>query len=149
MESNESVAGALAEIARARTAAADRLITPWWYHPILGVLLGAHLVALSLGTTVAQLGSLLALIAGAGVLARVYSRMTGIWVTGFDAGRASRWAYAMVVLFGVCTVVSVVTARTTSLRWPTWCLAATVVAGCVLFGRRFDASLRAQLQGRA
>ena len=34
-------ASALADAAQSRNALADRLITPWWYHPVIGVPLGA------------------------------------------------------------------------------------------------------------
>jgi hypothetical protein len=33
---------ALNAVARARADVADRLVTPWWYHPILGVLIAQH-----------------------------------------------------------------------------------------------------------
>ena len=32
---------ALADVAATRSSVADRLITPWWYHPALGVILAA------------------------------------------------------------------------------------------------------------
>ena len=33
-------AAALDLVAASRAALADRLVTPWWYHPALGVLVG-------------------------------------------------------------------------------------------------------------
>src|SRR5699024_12311806 len=32
---------ALADVAASRGSVADRLVTPWWYHPILGALIAA------------------------------------------------------------------------------------------------------------
>lgn len=146
---NASTSEALTAIARARAAAADRLVTPWWYHPILGALLAGQLVAFSFGGTLVRLAGLAVLLAGIAVLVRAYTRLTGVWISGYDAGPASRWAYAMGAVTAVCFVISFLVARTTSLVWPTWCLAAVVLLGVVVLGHRFDAALRAQLRAGA
>src|SRR5690606_33731028 len=139
----------LTMIGEARTAAAERLVTPWWYHPILGLLLAGHLVAFSFGDTLVRSVATLLFLAGIALLVQTYRRLTGVWISGFEAGRASRWAYAMGALVGVLMVASLVIVWTTSLAWPTWVMAAVVGVAVVVRGRRFDVALRAQLRAGA
>ena len=145
----EHASEALTAIAEARAAAADTLVTPWWYHPILGLLLGAHVVVFSLGTMLIQAVGLVLFLAGLALLVRAYRRLTGVWISGFDAGRASRWAYAIGGVTGLLLLASWIVVRTTSLVWPTWGLAALLCVGVVILGRRFDLALRAQLRAGA
>ena len=134
-------------ITDARAAVADRLVTPWWYHPILGLLLSAYVVALSFGSALVIAVSIVLFIGACGLLVSTYRRMTGLWVSGFDAtGRAGRWARALGIVVGVVTGGAWGIAYLTDLRWPVWSLAAVVLAAVVIIGRRFDLSLRAQLR---
>lgn len=147
MESHsEGPTADLAAIAEARSAAADRLVTPWWYHPALGLLLGGYLVVLSFGDTVIQLAGLVVFLAGALGLVRLYTQLTGVWISGYEAGAASRWAYAMGGWVAGCVATSMLVARLTELTWPTWTLAAFVVVGVIALGRCFDVAVRAQLR---
>ena len=139
----------LAMIAEARAAAADRLVTPWWYHPILGFLLAGYVVALSLGDTVVKVVALPVFLGGLGLLVHAYRRLTGVWISGFEAGPAGRWAYAMGGAIAVAMVGSLAISWTTSLAWPTWVLAGLLFAAVIVVGRRFDVALRAQLRAGA
>jgi hypothetical protein len=140
----------LAIVSDARAAVADRLMTPWWYHLILGLLVSAYVVALSLGSVLVKGVTLVLFVGACGLLARTYRRMTGVWVSGFDVGgRAGRWASALGILVGVLTGAAWGIAYWTELRWPVWCLAAVALAAVVILGRRFDVSLRAQLRAGA
>lgn len=145
---NESVAE-LAVIAQARAAVADRLITPWWYHPILGLLLAGYVLGVSLGTIEVKLTVSLSFMAACLALAAIYRRLTGVWVSGLDAGRAGRWAKALGALAGAAAAAGWATAYLTDLNWPAFCLAAVAFAGSVVLGRRFDTALRAQLRAGA
>ncbi|KUL27854.1 hypothetical protein [Actinoplanes awajinensis] len=147
MENN--AAEQLAAIADTRTAVAGRLVTPWWYHPALGLALAGYVLGLGLGgTPVSAVFAMLFILVCLG-LAHLYKRRTGVWVSGFEAGRASRWAYAMGALVGVIVAATWATTAYTNLNWPVWALAATGFAGTVLLGRQFDAALRAQLRAAA
>ena len=136
----------LALIAAARAAVADRLTTPWWYHPILGLLLAGYLVTLSLGGTVVRAVAVVLFVVALGVLASTYRRLTGVWVSGFDAGGASRWAKALGVLAALAIATSWSVVYWTELTWPVWCLAAVMFVSTVVLGRRFDTALRAELR---
>lgn len=139
----------LSIIAETRAAVADRLTTPWWYHPALGLLLAGYIVAFSLGGTLVRAAGAALLIAGCLLLMNAYRRLTGVWISGFDAGRASRWAKAMGALAAVAMLMSWGIARWTELTWPLWVLFVATFAGTVLLGRRFDTALRAQLRAGA
>jgi hypothetical protein len=147
MESN--AAERLAAINHARAAVADRLVTPWWYHPALGVLLSGYVVGVSFGSTGIKLASGVLFAAAVLALGNVYRRRTGVWVSGFDAGRASRWAIALGALIGVVVLTAWATTSYTDHRWPVWVLAVAGFVGTVVIGRRFDSALRAQLRAAA
>jgi hypothetical protein len=136
----------LAMITEARATVADRLTTPWWYHPILGLLLASYVVAVGLGSTLVKALAVVLLIAACGALASTYRRLTGVWISGFEAGRAGRWAKALGGLVGAVTVVAWIVASWTELSWPAWGLAAVAFVSTVVLGRRFDTALRAQLR---
>ncbi|WP_033338749.1 hypothetical protein [Catenuloplanes japonicus] len=143
-------AAQLAAINDTRSAVADRLITPWWYHPALGTALAVYVVGLSLGNTAVRLATVAVFVAFCVVLTRTYRRMTGVWVSGADAkGVAGRWATAMGAMVGVIAIAGWLIGAYTDLDWPVWCLAVVVLAGTIVLGRRFDAALRAQLRAAA
>lgn len=146
---NEAAAN-LAVIAQARAAVADRLITPWWYHPVFGLLLAGYVLGVSLGTTPVRLIVALLFMAACLALAVAYRKLTGVWVSGLDAGgRAGWWAKALGVFLGVVAGAGWAVTHWTDLTWPAYCLAAVALAGGVVLGRRFDAALRAQLRAGA
>ncbi|MEU4690099.1 hypothetical protein [Actinoplanes sp. NPDC023714] len=142
-------AAQLAAITDARAAVADRLVTPWWYHPVLGLAAAGYVVGYSFGGTVVRLVTVVLFVGVAFALVSAYKRKTGVWVSGLNAGRASRWAIAMGVVLGVVAVAGLVVGMYTDLRWPVWCLAGVTFVATVLLGRRFDAALRAQLRAGA
>lgn len=142
----DEAAEALAMAAGARRSAADRLVTPWWYHPALGILLGGYLVAFSSWNALVIGIAVPLFFAGLGALVYAYRRLTGVWISGFAAGRASRWAYAVSVVVFVCMIAGLAISRATSLMWPSWCLAAVACMTIILIGRKFDTELRAQLR---
>jgi hypothetical protein len=134
-------------IASARAAVADRLVTPAWYHPILGLLVAGYIVALSLGGTVVRSLAIVLFITACGALAGAYRRRTGVWVSGFKAGRASRWAVALGLLIGGLTMTGLFIGfgwfGSTGL---VWLLAAVGFVATIVLGRRFDVALRSQLR---
>ena len=81
MESNEyGAAQALHDLDEGRAAAARRVVTPWWYHPLLGATIFVMVAGLSRGSTGLLVG--LALVAQ-GLLFVLYRRLTGMWVNTF------------------------------------------------------------------
>lgn len=104
---------------------ARRAVAPWWYHPALGVLIGgllavqaAPLVYRALYFAVYGLGLVL--------LVHVYRKRTGLWVSGYRAGRTRLVALAAVVVSLAVAGASAFVALTRDLP------AAFVVGGVVV-----------------
>jgi hypothetical protein len=139
----------LQDVAAARAAAADRLVSPWWYHLTLGVMLAAYVVGLTLGGPLLDLLVLAALLGGVMVLMQAYRRVTGMWVTGLVEGPARRWSYAMGGAVFVVAVAATIVPRLTDTVWPMYVLAALLVPVTVVLGRRFDETLRRSIRESA
>lgn len=127
-----------------RALLAERVVTPWWYHPILGgivaLLVGAQALPGVLSVTVLALGVVMI-----PVLVTVYTRRYGVSVTGSVGPRTRR---LMAVLVGVLTVgmVSNLIIKFTGVG-PAWGLVGAVICGAVtvVLGRRYDDLLRTEL----
>ncbi|MDO5751749.1 hypothetical protein [Arthrobacter sp.] len=137
---------ALAAIGSARSSAADRLVTPWWYHPILGLLAAVFVVVYTTGDIVAVLIVTVVYFAGLGILMGVYKEKTGMWINGLRAGRATWWTIPLVVIMVACMGGAYYLHAVHGLDWPAWVAGAIVFAAVNFFGLRFDIALRAQLR---
>jgi hypothetical protein len=136
----------LDEIHAGRAAAADRLVTPGWYHPALGILLGGYIIALVLGSPNVRLVAVAVFLVGLFGLMRAYKRLTGVWISGFDAGRASRWAYAMGAAVAIAIGLAFLGHAVFDAAWPVIVAAALAAASVIVLGNRFDNALREQLR---
>lgn len=137
---------ALDAITDTRAGLADRLVTPWYYHPALGLLMAG--LALVYGLDALRPSSLrflfaFVVIVGCLGLAATYERMTGVSV-GKPVGARSTWMLALFAVGLVGPIVWVIVAEP----------AQGVVVGVAVFlfvftvvcGRAYDASLRADLR---
>ncbi|WP_229054993.1 hypothetical protein [Aeromicrobium sp. Leaf350] len=140
-------AEALAAVAAARRSVADRLVTPWWYHPALGLLLGGFTVAVALGDWWVTLVGLVVFAAGAGALVAAYRRRTGIWLSGHEPGPANRWSSLMGVVAGLGIAAAILLAFAGVPDVWVWVVAAAIAVVIVPIGRRYDRELRADLRG--
>lgn len=149
-ENNSYDAGsALADVETSNAATAERLVTPWWYHPILGAALG--LLCLVSGRVMDT--PLVAVLTGAGVavvaglLVAAYRRRTGLWVGPAQTGARSR---ALWLAHSGLTVVALGAAFLSwgrpALAWLPWAAAATAVVGTIVLGRALDAALRDEIR---
>jgi hypothetical protein len=134
---------ALAAIARQRQDAAERLVTPWWYHPALGVLIGGLIAVQGTHSTVLKSVVPIAAMAGVGVLVAAYKRRTGLWVSGHRRGAPGRWTAALVVGYLAAFAVAAGFGS----------LAASIPAAVfvalftIVVGRGFDEALRREIRG--
>lgn len=119
-QSNDAAREALAAIDAARAQAADRLITPRWYHPILGLLTAGYFVAITLGGLVGILIALPVFVGGVVLLVSNYKKRTGVWISGFSAGRASRWAFGLAAVLVAVVLAAFVLHALRGLVWPVW-----------------------------
>ncbi|RAN79168.1 hypothetical protein B5P43_14635 [Bacillus sp. SRB_336] len=145
-ESAKEARETLAAVGRARSDAAGRLVTPWWYHPVLGLLNAGLVLAVALGSPVVVIVGALLCCLGMGILVGAYKERTGMWISGLRAGKASWWACLLMAVYLVCVVAAVVPGRLGGLSWPAWLAAAALAIATVVIGRRFDEALRAQLR---
>lgn len=137
----------LAAVAAARRAAADRLVTPWWYHPILGALFAGYALTIALGDRWVLLAGVVVFFAGLALLVGAYRRKTGIWLSGFEAGGATKWAYLMGVVGGLGIVAAVLLSYTDASDAWVWAVAVAMGVAIVPIGRTYDRELRAELRG--
>lgn len=141
-------AAALSDVAATRGAVADRLVTPWWYHALLGANLGFLMAVVATGPeglwfTVACAASLLLSL----FLINQYKRVTGTWISLSECGPASRRLW---IAFGVVIVVALVAAFVVrdlggSLLWAA-ILAVICAVTTVIMGRRIDVLIRDEIR---
>ncbi len=141
---------ALADVTASRESVADRLVTPWWYHPILGALLAAIVLVSALdAATWIVLVVTVSCAVGMGILAGAYQRVTGLWVDLRNTGpRSRRWwlAYAAVVLI---TIGLAIAPSFTDVAYPVpvaVLIATVVLAATIILGRRIDTALREEIR---
>lgn len=121
---------------------ADRVVTPWWYHPVLGAVVAV--VALSSTLPPSAMASVIALcVVVLVLLPAAYRRRYGVWVSqpaGPESRRMFRWVMAAIVL-------GVVGGALLGMVEPVWALvpAVLVLVAVVVLGRRYDAALRRDL----
>lgn len=141
---------ALDAVQQSKSDLADRVYTPWWYHPILGVLCGGLVTAATVGAPLAAvLGAVAAFGLGVAVLSKVYWRRIGVQVTGYPGPRTRAAAMIAVSVGLALAAVSAVLGLALDLPWAAVAVGAAVAVLTVVWGRRFDAILRAELRGSA
>lgn len=150
METNEGIGAELAAVAASRQKLADRLYTPWWYHPLLGGFVGLLLLAIgnSFGRDLLILPIAVFGIVGLGPL---YRKISGIDLYGPhapDGGPTGRAILAILLAsFVVCAACSYLLGRELGWAWAPWTLAAVILVATTLAGRAYDERLRAQVRG--
>lgn len=150
MDKNPEGSDPLLEVAAARRRLADRLYTPWWYHPVLGLLLG--LLVLQLGGVLGRPAMFLLPVPVLGIIAlgRIYRRLSGIDLYGDEApdgGQRGRSLLAVYVCgLIICFAAGFVLSHQLGIAWTAWAIAALLVVGTVVVGRRYDGLLRAHIR---
>lgn len=139
---------ALDTIAGARSNAADRLTTPWWYHPVLGLLAAVFVVAYTIGGLVVMIAVAIVYFLGIGILMGAYKSKTGVWINGLKAGKATWWTLPLVVIMIGGMGAAYYLHAEKGLSWPAWALGIIVFAAVNVFGKLFDGTLRAELRSR-
>ena len=137
----EEATAALHLVDRTRADLADRLVTPVWYHPVLGLIEAAFVVSLDLPRP----GNVVLLVlglAGLAALVRAYARVTGLGIGGDYLRLAGGWVVGLVVLvLGAMAAVLLFDPL-----WVTAVAATAAFVATVVFGRRADPTIRARLR---
>lgn len=139
-EARAALAGLGADDARL----AERLVTPGWYHPVLGAIVAVIVCTQALPSP-ASVAFVPVGIFALPALVLVYRRRYGLWI-GQPAGpRSKRLLGTMVVLFLLCLGAALVVKFTAVGYW--WVLLPATVGfvASVVLGRRYDDALRREL----
>lgn len=139
--SPQDAAASLDLVDQARADLADRLVTPRWYHPILGLVEAAFVVSLDLPSPWRFVLLVLGL-AGLGALVRAYSRVTGLGA----GGDYVKWAVGWVVGLVALVLAAMAAVLLTDQLWVTIAAAVGVFVATIVLGRRADATVRARLR---
>lgn len=106
-------------------------------------------MAFVVGGNVTRTITLVVFLASLMLLVRSYRRITGVWIDGFSAGRASRWAFAMGAVILTGWLLAFVIHASAGLVWPVVALGVAEALAVVYLGHRFDVALRDQLRAGA
>lgn len=123
---------------------AARVVTPWWYHPALGVIVAAFAASPAFpgasGIWAVAIGIVLL-----PILTLTYNRRYGVSTTQPAGPRSKRLLLAMLAIL-ILAMASTLSIKLLALSaW--WVVAPAVVAfaATVVLGRRYDAALRDEL----
>lgn len=149
--SPEEAQAALAAVQESRADVADRLITPWWYHPVLGLLVGALIAVATSGVEFSTLLGVLAVYAvGVYLLMSAYRRKARVWMSGFNGGpRARRSLTWLLVVTLAIVIAGSVFSIGLEIRWTALLTGLAVALTMTLWGRGYDRVVRAELREAA
>jgi hypothetical protein len=91
----------LAVLRAQRAALADRVVQPWWYDALLGLLVAGFVSSYSSRNVWVIMGAFLLFALGIRGLMAIYRRLTGMWVSGLRPGPTQRAIKAWYVIYGV------------------------------------------------
>lgn len=141
---------ALGDTTAARCRMAERVITPWWYHPVLGLAQAAFVLVLAWTSTLGILVGAAGILGVALALKSVYQRTTGIWIGPDQLGpRSGRWFWALIALVLVVDALALFVWDTETSEGVVATGSAAVLLGTVLLGRTMDARLREEIRSGA
>ena len=150
MERNKSSSTELAAVSASRRKLAERIHTPWWYHPALGVLAG--LLVLVIGGSIGYGLIVMPLILlGTFGLGFLYRHLAGVDLRGPKAPDGGKRGRVILTIFvtslAVCGAFAYLLGHEFELGWAPWVLAAVALTTTITAGRAYDGSLRTQLRG--
>src|SRR5829696_5221844 len=96
-----TAAAELAALDADRAALAERVVQPWWYDALLGLLVAGLVSSYSAHNNWVVLGVLVVFLAGLRGLMAVYRRITGVWVNGLRPGPTRQATKVWFVLYAV------------------------------------------------
>lgn len=144
-------AASLGLVRATRAHLADLLVTPWWYHPALGSVLGAFLLIQAVEPRATRYLFIVVWGFALEAVRRAYRRHTGVyrsalWMHGFPRGSARREAIAMLCV--LCTLfLGAAALEGAAGRGEAPVIAGVLTLPCVVvLGRRLDRALREDLR---
>jgi hypothetical protein len=139
--SPEDARSSLEDVRRMEADLADRLVTPWWYYPGLGLVEALFIASMTFPLWL-QLPAVVAGVAGLGLLVRNWQRLTGLGLSNHYFALAPGWVTALVVVY--LSAIAVVLLADQPVV--TAVIAAVLLAATVVLGRRADSAVRYRLR---
>lgn len=142
--SPEEARSALGAVAQDSARLADQIVTPWWYHPVLGVIVGVFVGAQALPGAWSVIMIALGIIA-IPVLTVTYSRRYGVAISK-PAGPRSRRLLLLALAVLLISMASSLAFKLVGLeQW--WALVPATIAcvATIILGRCYDDALRHEL----
>jgi hypothetical protein len=103
-----TAAAELAALGQDRAALAERVVQPWWYDALLGLLVAGFLSSYSTQNVWVISGALVLLLIGIRGLMTLYRRITGVWVNGLRRGPTQRAITVWFVVYGVVVAAAAI-----------------------------------------
>jgi hypothetical protein len=103
-----TAAAELAALGKDRAALAERVVQPWWYDALLGLLVAGFLSSYATHNGWVISGALVLLLLGLRGLMALYRRITGVWVNGLRPGPTQRAIRVWFVVYGVVVAAAAV-----------------------------------------
>jgi hypothetical protein len=103
-----TAAAELAALGQDRAALAERVVQPWWYDALLGLLVAGFLSSYSTQNVWVISGALFLLLIGIRGLMTLYRRITGVWVNGLRRGPTQRAITVWFMVYGVVVAAAAV-----------------------------------------
>jgi hypothetical protein len=98
-------AAQLAALRADRAAMAERVVQPWWYDALLGLIVFGLISSIGVRNDWVKVAVIAACLAGMYALRVIYTRLTGMWVRGDRKGPTRRaiwvWLAFYVVVLGL------------------------------------------------
>lgn len=142
--SPEEARASLDEVRRTEADLADRMVTPWWYYPGLGLVEALMVTSLAFPTSLSALSLVIGL-AGLGLLVRSYQRLTGLGMSNQYFALAKGWSVALLVAILAAMVIMLLVDQPVVIA----ATALAVFVVTVVIGRRVDTAVRDRLRHRA
>lgn len=143
-----AAAAELAALQADRAAMAERIVQPWWYDVLLGLLTFGFLASYATRDVWIVAGAAVLFFAGLWGLTRVFRRLTGVWISGDRPGPTQR---TLKVWLGCCIGWAVAAGCAMAFDLPELVLAASAVCGVAValisrwWTRIYVAELRGEL----
>jgi hypothetical protein len=138
----------LATLQAQRAALADRVVQPWWYDALLGLLIAGFLASYSLRNTWVTLGALVLFVVGLRAMIALYTRLTGLWVNGFRKGPTRRAIHVWLVLYAVVLGGAAIAEYLLDVRGAMAVGGAVIGVGLALISRWWTRIYVAELRGQ-
>lgn len=130
----------LDDVAAARAALAERLVTPRWYLPSMGAAIAVVALGLGIGVPRGVPFGIVGLVASI-ALPFLLVRRTGISYSGGVRGRHHRWLWALLVVIVVSLGAAAVIGFSGLSPWWVLVPAVLVVVAVVALGRGYERAL--------